>query len=216
MLYLAWCGCLFGNFERLYERLHHNSITCIIISRHCGGSREWWHLCPGLSTSPLTTMADTRRDDPHASSIAERETSHEMHALPVAAQIAREDLPALPESDPGRRGDSEDGGEAQHDVNIARASTPQQTKGPSDGDDDAKNCNAPQDPPEDHQGVFNAASASTPITTGQGQGQGPPSFAQSEFYTVNFDSFVALIIETTPLNMLSLDCPSSTPRTRRR
>src|SRR6266852_2453952 len=88
-----------------------------------------WHLCPGLSTSPLTTMADTRRDDPDTSYIAEGEASHEMHALPVAEQIALENLPAIP--DPGH---GEDGGEA-HD--IARAST-LQTKGPSHGDD-AKN-----------------------------------------------------------------------------
>jgi hypothetical protein len=119
-------------------------------------------------------MADTTRDDsdPDASSITE------MRALPVAAQTAREDLPATGIPDPGH---GEDGGEA-HD--IARANT-LQTKGPSDGDGAANNWNAlanvavPQD--EGDQDGFPVAS--TPIT-----GQGPPSFAQSEFYTVGFDS----------------------------
>jgi hypothetical protein len=114
-------------------------------------------------------MVDTRRDepDPNASSIAEMRA-----ALPVAAQFARENLPAIP--DPGH---GEDGGEA-HD--IARANT-LQTKGPSDGDGGAKNWNplvVPQ-APEGDQGGFTVA-PTTPIT-----GQGPPSFAQSEFNTVN-------------------------------
>ena len=121
-------------------------------------------------------MADKRRDDCDASSIAEGEASHEMRALPIAAQIAWEDLPAIPDS--AHDGSVEDGGEA-HDT--ARTST-LQTKGASDGDS-VKNWNAlanevvPQDPEED-QGGFTVASS--PIT-----GQGPPSFAQSEFYTVN-------------------------------
>jgi len=121
-------------------------------------------------------MADTRRDDPDTSYIAEGEASHEMHALPVAEQIALENLPAIP--DPGH---GEDGGEA-HD--IARAST-LQTKGPSHGDD-AKNWIAsanvvvPQDTEDQDQGGFTTVASTTPIT-----GQGPPSFAQSEFYTVN-------------------------------
>ena len=112
-------------------------------------------------------MTDTRRDDPDASSIAE------IRALPVAAQTARENLPAIP--DPGH---GEDGGEA-HD--IARANT-LQTKGPSDGDGVATNWNAlanivvPQDPDEEGHPT------PTPIT-----GQGPPSFAQSEFHTVNLN-----------------------------
>jgi hypothetical protein len=116
-------------------------------------------------------MADTRRDDPNASSIAE------MRALPATAQIARENLPDIP--DPAH-GEPEDGGEA-HD--IARASS-LQTKGPSDGDG-ANNWNAlenvvvPRDPEEEDHGF---TVPPTPIT-----GQGPPSFAQSEFYTVNFD-----------------------------
>ncbi|KAI0278600.1 amino acid permease-domain-containing protein [Russula aff. rugulosa BPL654] len=80
-------------------------------------------------------MTDTRRDDPDASSIAEGEASHEMRALPIGAQIAWEDLPAIPDS--GNGGSVEDGGEA-HDT--ARAST-LQTKGASDGDG-AKNWNA--------------------------------------------------------------------------
>jgi hypothetical protein len=111
-------------------------------------------------------MADTRRDDLNTSSIAE------MRALPVAAQIAPENLPVIP--NPGH---GEDGGEV-HD--IARASTPQ-TKGPSDGHGGAKSQNAlanvvvPQDPEREDQDGFTVA----PIT-----GQGPPSFAQSEFYTV--------------------------------
>jgi hypothetical protein len=141
-------------------------------------------------------MADKRGDDPDASSIAEGESSHEMRALPVAAQIAPENLPATP--DPGH---GEDGGEA-HD--IARAST-LQTKGPSDGDgakNSLENVVVPQD-----QGGFTAAS--TPIT-----GQGPPSFAQSEFYTVNLiliPTAVALVVKL-PVH---IDCPSSTPCTRR-
>ena len=119
-------------------------------------------------------MADTKEDDPDASSIAEGEGSHEMRALPVDAQIAREDLPVIP--DPGR---GEDGGEA-HD--IARAST-LQTKGPSDGDG-AMNWNALENViVSQNQGGF-AVTPSTPIT-GQ-PGQGPPSFAQSEFHTVKF------------------------------
>jgi hypothetical protein len=140
-------------------------------------------------------MADTTRDDPDVSSIAE------MRALPVASQIPLENLPAIPDPAHG-----EDGGEA-HD--IARASTPQ-TKGPSDGDGGAKNWDAlanvvvSQDPEEDQDG-FNVTPTVTPIT-----GQGPPSFAQSEFYTVNFiriPTILALIIEL-PVHV---DCPSSTP-----
>jgi hypothetical protein len=139
-------------------------------------------------------MADTRRDDPNASSIAE------MRAFPVAAQTARENLPAIP--DPGH---GEDGGEA-HD--IARASS-LQTKGPSDCDGGAKNWNAlanvvvPQDPEreEDQDGA-----PPTPIT-----GQGPPSFAQSEFYTVNFDSNSQPLLLSSLNSPLHVDCPSSTP-----
>ena len=115
-------------------------------------------------------MADTRGDDPHASSIAEGEASHEMRALSVTALVAQEDLPAIP--NPGHD-DGEDGGEA-HD--IARAST-LQTKSHSDGDG-AKNPNTLASDLEEGQGGFTAAS--TPVA-----GQGPPSFAQSEFYTVN-------------------------------
>ena len=110
-------------------------------------------------------------------------------------------MPAIPDPRHG-----EDGSEA-HD--IARTST-LQTKGPSDGDGDggAKDWNAlanvvvPQGPEED-QGAFNVAP--TPIT-----GQGPPSFAQSEFYTVSLiqiPAIIALIIELP----VRVDCPSSTP-----
>ena len=157
-----------------------------------------WHLCPGLSTSPLTTMADTKRDDPDSFPTAKGDTSHEMRALPVAAQTSRENLPAIP--DPGH---GEDGGEA-HD--IARAST-LQTKGPSDCNDvKSVNVVVPQDSEEDQdQGGFTVSS--TPIT---GQGQGPPSFAQSEFYTVNLiriPTVVVLVIELS----VHVDCPSSTP-----
>jgi hypothetical protein len=147
-------------------------------------------------------MPDTRRDNPDASPIAEGGSSYEMRALPVAAQIAPENLLATGTPDPGH---GEDGGEA-HD--IARAST-LQTKSPSECDGD-KNWNAlenvvvPQDP-EENQGGFTAASGSTPIT-----GQGPPSFAQSEFHTVKLiliHTAVALVIEL-PVH---IDCPSSTP-----
>ena len=131
-------------------------------------------------------MADTRRDDPDTSSIAE------MRALPVVAQGPLENLPAIPDPD---HGEPEDGGEA-HD--NARASS-LQTKGPGDGDGDggAKNWNAltnvvvPQDQDQEDQNGFNVAP--TPIT-----GQGPPSFAQSEFYTVDLiriPTILALVIE---------------------
>ena len=133
-------------------------------------------------------MADMRRDDPDASSIrvaGER-------ALPVAAQNPLENLPAIP--DPGH---GEDGVET-HD--IARTST-LQTKGPGDGDDGgAKNWNAlanvvvPKGQDQEDQDGFNVAT--TPIT-----GQGPPSFAQSEFYTVNLIrilTILALIVELPP------------------
>ena len=126
--------------------------------------------CNRLSTSPLTTMAHTRRDDPGASSIVEGGSGHEMPALPVTSQIAPENLPSTATPDPNY---GEDGGEA-HD--IARAST-LQTKGLSDGDG-SKNWNTLANVEEEDQGGF--TTASTPIT-----GQGPPSFAQSEFYTVN-------------------------------
>jgi hypothetical protein len=146
-------------------------------------------------------MAETRRDNPDTSYIAEGEASHEMHALTVATQIAPENLPVIP--DPGH---GEDGGEA-HD--IAHRARTLQTKGPSD-DDDAKNWNAsanvvvPQDTEDQDQGGFTVAST-TPIT-----GQGPPSFAQSEFYTVNLiriPTVVDLIIELS----VHVDRPSSTP-----
>lgn len=114
-------------------------------------------------------MADTGRDGPDASSTAE------MCAPPVAMQTARrENLPTIHDL-----GHGEDGGEA-HD--IARAST-QQTKGSSDGDGGAKSWNAlasvvvPQDLEEGDRG--GSTVAPTPIP-----GQGPPSFAQSEFYTI--------------------------------
>jgi hypothetical protein len=140
-------------------------------------------------------MADTRRDDPNASSIVG------LRALPVAAQTARENLPAIP--DPGH---GADGGEA-HD--IARASSPQ-TKGPSDGDG-ANNWNTlanvvvPQDPREEDQDGFTVPPP-TPIT-----GQGPPSFAQSEFYTVNFDSNSQPLLFSLLNSPLHVDCPSSMP-----
>lgn len=119
-------------------------------------------------TSPLTAMADTKRDDPDASSIAREEESHEMRALPAEVQFARGDLPVIP--DPG-----EAGGES-HD--CARASS-LQTKGPCDDDgttphwSDLANVVAPRDPEEDRD------AAHAPIMC-----QGLPSFAQSEFSTV--------------------------------
>jgi len=120
----------------------------------------------------MTTTADMKKDDPDASLIAEGEASHEMRAV---AQLARENLPTTDILDPGQ---GEDGGET-HD--IARVST-LQTKGPSDGNgpknwDALPNGVVPQNS-EENQGGFTVAP--TPIT-----GQGPPSFAQSEFHTVN-------------------------------
>ncbi len=84
-------------------------------------------------------MVDTKRNDPDAcldaSSIA-GEGSHEMRALPVAAQSARrEHLPAIPVLGMGR---GEDGGETR---DMVRAST-LQTKYPSD-DDGAKRGSDP-------------------------------------------------------------------------
>ena len=133
-----------------------------------------------------------KKDDPNASLVAEGEASHEMRAFPVAAQLAPENLPTTDIPDPGQ---GDDGGET-HD--IAQASI-LQTKGPSDGNG-AKNWNAlpnvvvPQNS-EENQGSFTVDP--TPIT-----GQGPPSFAQSEFYTVS------LIFVFPPLLLLSLlKCP---------
>lgn len=144
-------------------------------------------------------MADTRRDDPHAPSITEGEASHEIRPLPVATQTAREDLPAIPDQGHGE----------EHD--IARTSTPQ-TKGPSDGDGGAKNWNAlanvvvSQGPEEEDQGGFTAAS--TPIAGHTGQG--PPSFAQSEFYTVNLNRIPTIVVLIIGL-LVRVDCSSSTP-----
>jgi hypothetical protein len=138
-------------------------------------------------------MADTKRDDPDAClgaySIA-GEGSHEMRALPVAAQIARreEHLPAIPVLGMGR---GENGGETR---DMARSST-LQTKGPSDDDgtkygSDLANVVVRQGLEEDEaQGDITAAP--TPII-----GQGPPSFAQSEFYTVNLISIPPLILSS--------------------
>jgi len=138
-------------------------------------------------------MADKRRDDPDAPSISE------MRALPVAVQqIARQNLPAIPD-DPGH---GEVGGEA-HDIARARSL---QTKGPSNGDGGAENWNAlagvavSQDPdPEGDQG------GCTPIT-----GQGLPSFAQSEFYTVILFEMLTIFALIVQLSV-RVDCPSSTP-----
>lgn len=149
-------------------------------------------------------MADTKRDDSDASSpsIAEGEGSHEMRALPVDdAQIARENLPVFPDSGRGR------GGEAKRD--IEREST-LQNKGPSDGDgamhwNALENVVVPQD-----QGSFAVDAASTPITVQPGQG--PPSFAQSEFHTVNSSRVPHRSLLNSPVHV---DRPASTSRTRR-
>ncbi len=151
--------------------------------------------------SPLTTMADTKRDDHEVSSIGEGEASHEMRVL----ASAREHLPAIPDPSP-----SPGHGEETHD--IARAST-LRTKGPSDDDgtkhwSSSANVVVPQDPKENEDHGDLSTTAHTPIT-----GQGPPSFAQSEFYTVHFDlAFpplaAALIID---LPRTHVDCPSPTP-----
>jgi hypothetical protein len=145
-------------------------------------------------------MADTKKDDPDAPSIARDEESHEMRALSVEAQIAREHLPVTPRPDPG-----ESEGERR---DFARASCSLQTKGPRDDGgtttphwSDLANVVAPRDPAEeDHEGSH------APITHG-----GLPSFAQSEFSTVCFSFMFS------PRSLLSfiepshIDCPSSTP-----
>ena len=124
-------------------------------------------------------MADTKRDDPDASSIARGEESlgHEMFVLSAAAQIAREPLSVVPDPDSG------EGGCERHD--FTRAGGPQ-TKGSCHCDgggacashwsNGSANVVAPRDPEEEH-GDFAA-----PIT--RQVRQGPPSFAQSEFHTV--------------------------------
>jgi hypothetical protein len=117
-------------------------------------------------------MADTKRDDPDAPSIAREEESHghsHSHEMRVISSVVAR---------------ADHGGE-RHD--FPRVGTPQD-KGPCDDDDsgaaphwnDLTNHDrvvAPRDP--DREGDFGVAPASAPITR-----QGLPSFAQSEFYTV--------------------------------
>ena len=159
-------NCIFSRFQFLRDR---------------GAEAVVAPLCPGsqlsYGTLPLTTMADTKGDDPDVSSIARGEESlgYEMPVLSAAAQIAREPLSVVPDPDSG---------EERHC--FARAGA-LQIKGSyhCDGGDGAcashwrnssANIVAPRDPEEEH-GDFAA-----PIT--RQARQGPPSFAQSEFHTV--------------------------------
>ena len=117
---------------------------------------------------PLTTMADTKRDDHGTSSIAREQEnlSHEMRVLSAAAQISR------------GAGEGAGGGERYGFADAL------QDKGSfHEGGDEVRapqwsnnsaNAVAPRDLEEEDHGEFAA-----PITR-----QGLPSFAQSEFHTV--------------------------------
>ncbi len=111
-----------------------------------------------------------------------------MRALPVAAQSApREHLPAIPVLGRGE----DDGGETR---DMARAST-LQTKDPSN-DDGAKHGSDPANVVVRQGLEEDEAQGEGDITAAPIIGQGPPSFAQSEFHTVKLTSIPPLILSS--------------------